>query len=150
LMLFFTGFQRNAPELAQKQIANFGNKKLELRTLSALADEATSIFQNKNNVVEELGRLMHEGWMLKRGLAEGVTTAAIDDIYEAGRDAGAIGGKLLGAGGGGFVLFVVDREHRAAVRERLKDLIHVSFSFDEGGRKIVVFEPSELIDARPR
>ena len=85
LMLFFTGFSRNAPEIAQKQIDNFDNKKLELRTLSALADEATSIFQNKTGVVEEIGKLMHESWMLKRGLAEGVTTDAVDEIYEAGR-----------------------------------------------------------------
>ena len=118
-----------------------------MRTLSILAEEAISIFQNKDHVVDELGRLMHESWMLKRDLADGVTTLAVDEIYEAGRDAGAIGGKLLGAGGGGFILFIVAPQHRAAVRERLKSLIHVSFSFDDGGSKIVVFEPDELIQS---
>ena len=147
-MLFFTGFSRNAAEIAEKQIANFDNKKLELRTLSALAEEATSIFQSQNGVVEEFGKLMHESWMLKRGLADGLTTPEVGEIYEAGCEAGALGGKLLGAGGGGFMLFVVNREHRAAVRERLKDLIHVSFAFEDGGSKIVVFEPDELINVR--
>jgi D-glycero-alpha-D-manno-heptose-7-phosphate kinase len=142
-MLFFTGFSRFATVLAEKQIANFGKKEKELQTLGQLCDEANSILQQKENVVSALGKLMHEGWMLKRELAEGVTTPAIDDIYNAGLEAGALSGKLLGAGGGGFMLFLVEPDKQKAVREKLKDLIHVNFEIDTGGSKIVVFEPDE-------
>jgi D-glycero-alpha-D-manno-heptose-7-phosphate kinase len=141
LMLFFTGFSRYASQIAQKQIDNFGRKQKELTTLGELADEVTSILSGGGDVVEEIGSMMHEAWTLKRELADGVTTPAVDGIYAAGREAGALGGKLLGAGGGGFMLFVVKPEDRQKVRERLKDLIHVSFEFDTGGSKIVVFDP---------
>ena len=141
LMLFFTGFSRYASEIAQKQIDNFGNKKNELGALGQLADDATGILQGTGDLVTDLGALMHQAWKLKRELADGVTTPAVDDIYSAGREAGALGGKLLGAGGGGFMLFVVRPEDRSKVRDRLKDLIHVSFEFDMGGSKIAVFEP---------
>ena len=142
-MLFFTGFSRFAVVLAEKQIANFGRKEKELQTLGQICDQANSILQQKGSVVDELGQLMHEGWMLKRDLAEGVTTPEIDDIYNAGLEAGALGGKLLGAGGGGFMLFLVEPEKQKAVREKLKDLIHVNFEIDTGGSKIVVFEPDD-------
>ena len=141
LMLFFTGFSRYSSEIARKQIDNFGNKTKELQALGQLADEATGILQGTGDLVTDLGVLMHEAWTLKRALADGVTTPAVDDIYNAGREAGALGGKLLGAGGGGFMLFVVKPEDQTTVRERLKDLIHVSFEFDTGGSKIAVFEP---------
>ena len=143
-MLFFTGFSRFASVLAEKQIANFDKKEKELRTLRSFCDDANSILLQKENIVAELGKLMHEGWMLKRDLADGVTTPAIDDIYNAGREAGALGGKLLGAGGGGFMLFLVEPDKQKAVREKLKDFIHVNFEIDTGGSKIVVFEPDEI------
>ncbi len=141
LMLFFTGFSRYSSEIARKQIDNFGNRTKELQALGKLADEATGILQGTGDLVTNLGVLMHEAWSLKRALADGVTTPAVDDIYNAGREAGALGGKLLGAGGGGFMLFVVKPDDQSRVRERLKDLIHVSFEFDTGGSKIAVFEP---------
>jgi D-glycero-alpha-D-manno-heptose-7-phosphate kinase len=141
LMLFFTGFSRYASQIAQKQIDNFGRKQKELATLGQLADEVTNILSGEGDVVGDIGNMMHEAWALKRELADGVTTPAVDGIYAAGREAGALGGKLLGAGGGGFMLFVVKPEDRQKVRERLKDLIHVSFDFDTSGSKIVVFDP---------
>lgn len=143
LMLFFTGFSRYASQLAQKQIENFDKKKNELSTLGQMTDQVASLLGGSSDPVSEIGALMHESWCLKRDLAEGVTTPAVDGIYEAGREAGALGGKLLGAGGGGFMLFMVKPEDRQKLRERLKDLIHVSFEFDTGGSKIVVFEPDE-------
>ena len=106
-----------------------------------MSHEAVKILlQNKDPVIE-LGALINEAWNLKRQLADGVTTPAVDGIYAAGCEAGALGGKLLGAGGGGFMLFIVKPEDRAKVRERLKDLIHVSFEFDTNGSRIIVFEP---------
>ena len=140
-MLFFTGFSRYAPLIAQKKIDNFDKKERELRVLQQMSHEAVKILlQNKDPVIE-LGALINEAWNLKRQLADGVTTPAVDGIYAAGCEAGALGGKLLGAGGGGFMLFIVKPEDRARVRERLKDLIPVSFEFDTNGSRIIVFEP---------
>ena len=82
--------------------------------------------------------------MLKRELAETVSNSRIDEIYEAGRAAGAVGGKLLGAGGGGFMVFLVEPDKREKVRERLKDLICVSIGMDNAGSKIVLYEPAGL------
>ncbi len=118
-MLFFTGFARYATEIAQKQIANFGNKQMQLRIMGQLCDEAAHLLERRGDPVQEFGDLMHESWMLKRELADGVSTEAIDEIYEAGRAAGAIGGKLLGAGGGGFMLFIAKPENQLALRQKL-------------------------------
>ena len=143
LMLFFTGFSRYAPLIAQKKIDNFDKKERELRELQQMSHEAVKILLQNKDPVTELGTLIHEAWNIKRQLADGVTTPAVDGIYAAGCEAGALGGKLLGAGGGGFMLFIVKPEDRARVRERLKDLIHVSFEFDTNGSRIIVFEPEE-------
>jgi D-glycero-alpha-D-manno-heptose-7-phosphate kinase len=142
-MLFFTGFSRFAGVLAAKQISNFEKKANDLFSLSQLCKSANSVLQQSHNVVSELGKLMNESWVLKRGLAEGVTNPEIDDIYRAGIEAGALGGKLLGAGGGGFMLFIVEPEKQKAVSNKLNHLIHVSFDIDNGGSKIVVFEPDD-------
>ena len=143
-MLFFTGFSRFASTIAEKQIANFDKKQKDLPQLGAFCDEAASILQNGNDPIGELGKLMHEAWLLKRDLADGVTTPEVDEIYNAGLEAGALGGKLLGAGGGGFMLFLVEPDKKRAVREKLENLIHVNFEFDTGGSKIVVFEPDDF------
>jgi D-glycero-alpha-D-manno-heptose-7-phosphate kinase len=90
----------------------------------------------------ELGQLLHQSWLLKRELADSVSNHQIDEIYEAGRAAGAIGGKLLGAGGGGFMVFVVDPDKTEAVRERLQKLINVGFGIDNEGSKIVMYNPN--------
>jgi mevalonate kinase len=94
--------------------------------------------------LRELGELMHQSWQIKRELASSVSNSQIDDIYEAGRDAGAVGGKLLGAGGGGFMVLLVDPEKRAQVRERLRKLIHVNVGFDTDGSKIAIYQPDEV------
>jgi len=142
-MLFFTGFSRFASVLAEKQIANFEKKEKDLHTLGQLCNDASFILMQKEGVITEIGQLMHESWMLKRSLADGVTTPAIDDIYNAGLEAGAIGGKLLGAGGGGFMLFIVEPDKQKFVKEKLKHLIHVNFKTDNSGSKIIIFEPDE-------
>src|SRR5579863_9818902 len=98
--------------------------------MTHMVDEALDILNTPNRPLSELGELLHEGWMLKRELTDKVSNATIDEIYEAGRAAGAIGGKLLGAGGGGFMIFFVPPDRRFAVRERLSKLIHVSFNID--------------------
>jgi len=137
LMLFFTGFSRSAPLIAQKKIDNFVKKDKELRVIQQMCNEAIEILKKEHDPVADLGELINEAWQLKRQLADGVTTPAIDEIYAAGCEAGALGGKLLGAGGGGFIVFIVRPQDQSKVRERLKDLIHVSFEFDTGGSRII-------------
>ena len=143
LMLFFTGFSRVAPLIAQKKIDNFKNKEEELNMLSTLASSAASSLQDNNYDIKKIGELIHEAWILKRELAEGVTTKEIDEIYKEGLLAGALGGKILGAGGGGFILFVVPPENQANLQKRLSKLVHVKFNFDSVGSNIVVFEPED-------
>lgn len=150
LMLFFTGFSRDAARIAERQIANMKNRADQLHAMRAQVDEALSILHDERRPIADLGRLMHDGWMMKRALADGVTTPQVDEIYEAGIKAGALGGKLLGAGGGGFMLFVTEPARRRQLRDRLKDLIHVSLDFDAGGSKIIVFDPDDVETANAR
>lgn len=140
LMLFFTGLTRSASDMAEKTVKNFTAKQKELTVIREMVDEAVNILGNSGDPVAEFGKLMHQSWMLKRDLAANVTTAKIDQIYDTARNGGAIGGKLLGAGGGGFVLLIAPPERHAAIRERLRDLIYVNFRFESGGSKVLVFE----------
>ena len=109
-----------------------------------MVGDALTILQEDANLIPSLGELLHEGWCLKRELAENVSTPMVDEMYEAARKAGAIGGKLLGAGGGGFMIFLVEPERRQHVRERLADFIHVPVDVDHDGSKIVLYQPDGL------
>ena len=144
LLLFFTGFSRFASEIAQKQIDNFDKRQQHLKTITSLVDEAMDVFQSDTRSIGEIGNLLNQSWQLKRELADNVTTPEIDEIYEAALDAGANGGKLLGAGGGGFILLFVEPDKQPAVKERLKNLVQVDFGIDEVGSKIVLYEPAGL------
>jgi D-glycero-alpha-D-manno-heptose-7-phosphate kinase len=141
LMLFFTGFARTASEVASEQIKNTPAKEGELRTMLGMVDDAQNILTAPGRDIDDFGRLLHETWQLKRGLTSLITNKHIDDIYEAGRAAGALGGKLLGAGGGGFVLFYVRPEARQAVQDALKHLLRVPFRFEQGGSQIIYRTP---------
>jgi D-glycero-alpha-D-manno-heptose-7-phosphate kinase len=143
LMLFFTGFSRFASDFAGDQIKNMNSRKNQLRMIRSMVDSAADILLDPRAPLRELGELLHQSWLLKRELASSVSNSQIDDIYEAGRDAGAVGGKLLGAGGGGFMVLLVDPEKRNAVRERLRKLVHVNVGFDNDGSKIIVYQPDE-------
>lgn len=144
LMLVFTGLSRYADQVAAKKIANLDKRQAHIHKMVAMVDEATAILGSETRPLADLGRLLHESWRLKRELSDAVTTPEIDDLYAAARDAGAIGGKLLGAGGGGFLLFYVEPENQAKVKERLKSLTHVKFGIDTAGSRIVVYEPGGL------
>ena len=146
LALYFTGFSRFASQIAQEQLKMTPHKKQELDTMLQLVDEAEAIVASPNCSLSEFGRLMHESWKLKRTLTQKISNASIDEIYEAGLSAGALGGKLLGAGGGGFMLFVVPPEKREALRMRLKKLLCIPFGFSTRGSHVVVYEPEELYD----
>jgi D-glycero-alpha-D-manno-heptose-7-phosphate kinase len=144
MMLFFTGFSRFASDIAGEQISNLRRRERELHRLQAGVDAAFSLLTGAHWEIRELGELLHVMWRTKRELSERVSTPQVDEIYEAGRAAGAIGGKLLGAGGGGFMLFVVEPKHRAAVCKGLEKLIHVSFDFDNSGSRVVLYQPNGL------
>jgi D-glycero-alpha-D-manno-heptose-7-phosphate kinase len=147
MVLAFTGFSRISSEIATDQLARMQDKRSQLKHMRRLVDEATALLTASASPIEPLGRLLHESWMLKRELSPSIATAKIDEIYAAGREAGAYGGKLLGAGGGGFLLFIVPPERMAALRKRLKELVFVPFGFDFGGSRIVVYEPNGLDQA---
>jgi D-glycero-alpha-D-manno-heptose-7-phosphate kinase len=146
LALYFTGFSRTASEVATEQVKMTPNRKTELNAMLKLVDEAEAIVTDPRSSLDDFGRLLHEGWQLKRSLTNKITTPEIDEIYEAGRAAGALGGKLLGAGGGGFMLFFVPPERREELRLRLKKLLCVPFSFSHKGSQVVVYEPEATYD----
>lgn len=144
--LFFTGFSRTASEIAQEQLRVTPQKQKELENMLQLVSEAEAIVTSPSTPLDEFGRLLHQSWLLKRSLTNRISNANLDAIYEAGVSAGALGGKLLGAGGGGFMLFYVSPENRAALRQRLKSLLCVPFSFSGRGSHVVVYEPEATYD----
>lgn len=137
LMIFFTGFSRTASEVAADWIKNTSRNEADLRAIRAMVDHGMDILVDPGTDLTEFGNLLHEHWMLKRGLAASVSTSGIDGIYETARKAGAVGGKLLGAGAGGFILFYVPKERQPAVKMALAHLLHVPFHFETLGSQIV-------------
>ena len=142
MLLFFTGLSRFSSDIARDKVSNFTNRFQELTQIKEMVDEGMSILQSPSTPIIDLGKLMHESWKLKRSLSVKVSTPKIDEIYEAGIKAGATGGKILGAGGGGFILFFAEPKKHKKIREHLKSLVHVAFHFDDVGSKIVVYEPN--------
>jgi D-glycero-alpha-D-manno-heptose-7-phosphate kinase len=140
LMLFFTGFSRISSEIAKSQVANIELKSAELHRMRAMVDQGVDILSN-NFPISAFGELLHSGWLHKRAMSDQVSNPNIDSLYDAARKAGAIGGKLLGAGGGGFMLMFVEPEHQATVRQALGSLIHVPFSFEMVGSQIIYYQP---------
>ena len=135
LMLFFTGFSRIASEIAQSKIANFENKMDELSLMRAMVDDAVSLLRSDDDI-RIIGEMLHKTWQLKRSLSEKVSNPAIDALYKKAREAGAIGGKLLGAGGGGFLLLFTEPEKQPTVQQALAELVCVPFQFESTGSQI--------------
>lgn len=139
LMLCFTGLSRVASKVAKSKIENLSRREQELNRIREMVEEAVDILTSERRPLEDFGELLHEGWRMKRQLASCVTTPEVDEIYDVARDAGAIGGKLLGAGGGGFMLLFARPEQQPRIRERLSNLIHVPFRFEDSGSRIIVY-----------
>jgi len=142
LMLFYTGIKRTASDLAKKFINSFNNKKRTLRIMKDLVEEGISIISGSENLIY-FGELLHEAWEYKKSISSEISNRFVDEIYEKAREAGAVGGKLSGAGGGGFILFFVPENKKEDVREALSDLIYVPFKFERGGTQILFHDRDE-------
>lgn len=142
LMMFFTGFTRFSSEVQKANNATAAeDKKARLKRMHALVDEAEAVLTDKSRDLDDFGRLLDVTWKLKKGTGGAVSTNGIDGLYEQGIAAGALGGKLLGAGGGGFLVFYVQPEKQAAVREAMKDLLYIPFVFEDGGTRVIHYSP---------
>ena len=142
LMLTFTGFQRFAADVEKDKIKNISTNFDSLKSMARFTEQAVNILGSDTDICE-FGGLLNDNWRLKKSLSDKVSNQSIDDIYELGLKNGAIGGKLLGAGGGGFMLFFVKPENRGQLKKSLKDYLHVPFHFDKTGSQVIYFRGEE-------
>jgi D-glycero-alpha-D-manno-heptose-7-phosphate kinase len=144
LLLVFTGISRTANEIAETIVGNLKNKSIDMHTMRQMVDHAIAILSTPSTDLIEFGRLLRQAWTLKRSMSDRVTNAAVDNLLDVAVHAGAIGGKLLGAGGGGFMLLFVRPEDHAQVRTALGKLTSVPFKFDMSGSRIALYQPDGL------
>jgi D-glycero-alpha-D-manno-heptose-7-phosphate kinase len=140
LLLFYTGIARHASTVAAEQINAIPHKQHELHEMQAMVDQGIEILVG-NGDLADFGRLLHEAWLLKRSLSDKIAPAFVDDVYERARRAGALGGKLLGAGGGGFILFAVRPQDHPKVLSALSELLVVPVELDRAGTQIIFYDP---------
>ncbi len=145
LMLFFTGFSRNSYEIQENTRMELKRKTKDLLEMKQMVDEAESILVDRTRSLDEFGKLLDEGWKLKRSINNVISTDNIDLMYCMAKKAGALGGKLLGAGGGGFMLFYVRKEQQQAVKQELKKFLQVPFEFEERGTDVIYYNPEVFI-----
>ena len=146
LMLYFTGFSRFSSDIQKTTQKALADKEKQLLEMLELVDEAERILTSKTELAE-FGRLLDYTWKLKRGISTGISTDSIDRLYEKGIEAGALGGKLLGAGGGGFLLFYVEEDKQEAVHKAMEELLYVPFEFENSGTRVIHYTP-ELYEKR--
>lgn len=149
LMMFFTGFTRFSSEIQKSTESAIKDKTAQLKEMLALVDEAQTVLTDDKTDLDEFGRLLDKTWRLKRQTGAKISTGSIDELYEKGIKAGALGGKLLGAGGGGFLLFYVPQGKQPSVMTAMKDLLYVPFAFEEGGTQVIYYTP-EYYDPEKR
>jgi D-glycero-alpha-D-manno-heptose-7-phosphate kinase len=140
LMLFYTGIIRTASDVAKSYVDDIHSKRRQLRIMSDLVEESISILNGGNDLLP-FGQLLHEAWLAKRSLSAQVSNTQVDALYSRAQAGGAVGGKLTGAGGGGFLLLFVPLEKQESVKQQLQNLIHVPFRFEPGGSQIIFYEP---------
>lgn len=143
LLMFFTGFTRFSSDMQNKNKDGYKEKIKQLQQMYSLVDDAKKVLEDNNSNLDDFGRLLDSTWKLKRQTGGAITTNSIDNFYRKGIDAGALGGKLLGAGGGGFLVFYVQPEKKKAVMEAMKDLLYVPFSFENGGTRVIHYSPEQ-------
>jgi D-glycero-alpha-D-manno-heptose-7-phosphate kinase len=142
LMLFYTGIKRTASSIASSYVASMSERANLLHKVRDCVDRSCEILNGSGNLVP-FGKLLHEAWLAKRSLSDKVSNARVDGLFEDARKAGAIGGKLLGAGGGGFILLFVPPEKQDKVRRQFSKLIEVPFEFEFSGSQIIFFDVEE-------
>lgn len=141
LMMFFTGFTRFSSDMQKANATGYREKVKQLQQMYALVDDAEKVLEDKHTDLDDFGRLLDTTWRLKRQTGGAITTNSIDALYEKGIEAGALGGKLLGAGGGGFLVFYVQPDRKAEVMQVMKDLLFVPFRFEDGGTRVIHYTP---------
>lgn len=141
LLMFFTGFTRFSSDMQKANATGYAEKIKQLQQMYELVDEAEAVLEDKHSDLDDFGRLLDKTWRLKRQTGGAITTNSIDALYEKGIDAGALGGKLLGAGGGGFLVFYVQPDKKDAVMEAMKALLYVPFRFEDGGTRVIHYSP---------
>ena len=146
LMLFFTGFSRFSSDIQKGTEKSMKDKTQQLLEMYKLVDDAEKILTDKNTSLDEFGKLLDYTWQLKRGISSGISTDSIDEQYERAKKAGALGGKLLGAGGGGFLLFYVPKDKQADVKKALAGQMYVPFSFENDGTKVIHYSPETYVE----
>lgn len=142
LLLVFTGLSRLSSEIADEQVKNTKKNLDDLHKMKQLVDDAHAILTNPQKDLLEFGEMLNETWKLKRGLSSKIATDEIDEMYDLALKNGAVGGKLLGAGGGGFMLFYVTQKLRHKVIAALHNYLHIPFKFDFDGSKIIFYDPN--------
>lgn len=145
LMMFFTGFTRFSSDVQKANKISDKEKHTQLRQMYGLVDEAEQVLVDKARDLDDFGRLLDTTWKLKRQTGAAISTDSIDGLYTKGIEAGALGGKLLGAGGGGFLVFYVQPEHQDAVRWAMKDLMYIPFKFEDGGTRVIHYTPETYV-----
>ena len=141
LLLFFTGFSRFSSDIQQSTVSVIKDKTAQLKEMLELVDEAQKVLVNDKSDLDDFGRLLDTTWRLKRQTGTKISTGSIDELYEKGIKSGALGGKLLGAGGGGFLVFYVQPEKKQAVLTAMRDLLHVPFEFENSGTQVLYYAP---------
>ncbi len=145
LMMFFTGFTRFSSDIQKINVTGKGNKTVQLKEMLSLVDDAERVLTDKGENLDEFGRMLGYTWKLKRQTGSAVSTNGIDELYLKGIASGALGGKLLGAGGGGFFIFYVRPEHQDAVRWAMRDLLYIPFKFEDGGTRVIHYAPEDYV-----
>lgn len=141
LLMFFTGFTRFSSDVQKANGLDKRDKIRQLQEMYSLVDDAENVLTDKNCDLDEFGRLLDHTWKLKRQTGAAVSTDSIDGLYAKGIKAGALGGKLLGAGGGGFLVFYVQPEYQKAVKDAMSDIMYIPFEFENGGTRIIHYTP---------
>lgn len=145
LLMFFTGFTRFSSDVQKANAIDYAEKIKQLQEMHMLVDDAERVLEDKQSDLDDFGRLLDKTWKLKRQTGSAITTNSIDGLYEKGIAAGALGGKLLGAGGGGFIVFYVQPEKKAAVMDAMRDLLYVPFRFEDGGTRVIHYTPESYV-----
>lgn len=141
LMMFFTGFTRFSSDVQKANAVGKEDKTAQLKEMLSLVDDAERVLTDKESDLDDFGRLLDHTWRLKRQTGAAVSTDSIDGLYAKGLEAGALGGKLLGAGGGGFLVFYVQPEYQESVRNAMQDLLYIPFEFETGGTRVIHYTP---------